>query len=302
MTTLQAALASTAVDNPYPDMVTSILLDMLSSDHSKLLSGLHSRSLYSTPLLGQLASFYSNPARDGRKFQDLLQRLSSAGLPPDTVFGKVVHAYLDAFGLVMLSSSGNIATTGPFRVTEFIDEGGLPRNKHHYDASAAEWGRSVVANLKASSSVSSAHFTCDSLRAMLVLVGTHSHFLLEEFLGTFASKFMADKDLACKRPELAKALLDAMTLLSVSNSGPMVDLIEIMLPDMDTNQLLQLVFARKPDSTSHVFYDDYMPHLMSILLHEASWSNLQHFISWMLQKDRALQVFFFFFFSFHYYI
>lgn len=275
--------------NGYSDVVTAILLDMASREPGKLFLGLSSRNLYSTPLFAQLASFYGNPARDGSKFQELLSKLSSVDQSRYTpaVFGKVLQTYFEKFDVPMARATE--VTGGPFKVAEFVGDDGSPRNAYH-DASAAEWCRNVVARLRASSSISD-DFTPNLLKAVLVLLGRHSRDLLEEFLGLFLKKFVADELLANKRSNLATSVLDAMTSLPSSNSGPIVDCIELMLPNVDVNQLLKLVFSRKPDTNiSDQFYTEYVPHLMSILLHEASWSNLQYCFSWILQKDRALQV------------
>jgi hypothetical protein len=179
----------------------------------------------------------------------------------------------------------------PFVVSEFMGEDGSPRIVRH-DASAAEWGRSVVRRLRACVSISG-DFTMERLRSVLLYLGNQSLDLLEEFLGIFVTKFMTDAALRARSPDLAKALVGVMTSLPSRNVGPIVDYIEPLLPDISTDELLPLIFSRKPTdgpTTRNVFYDQCVPHLMSVLLHEASWGELQYIIAWILQKDRALQV------------
>jgi hypothetical protein len=249
------------------------------------------RGGYSVPLFSLLAAFYSNPAHDKRRFQELIAKISSIATKQHgpSIFDKLLESYRIQFEVPAPVVSKQ---TLPFTVSEFIGENGTPLLEPH-DASAAEWGRSVVQRMRTSTTING-NFTKDQLRAIFKHLGSHSLELLEEFLGTFVNKFMYDQTLRTRSGDFARSLLDAMTSLPPRNSGPIVDYIEPLLPDMEIEHMLRLIFSRKPETTqttSSVFYDQYVPHLMSVLLHESSWGALQYIIEWILQKDRALQVF-----------
>ena len=272
-------------------MVVSGLLENAKREPARLAAGLRMRGGYSVPLFSLLAAFYGNPAQDKRRFQELLAKIGSLGTSgheAPALFDKVMATYNEKFTIPARVAS---ETSASFMVSEFIGENGAPLLESH-DASAAEWGRNVVRRMRASASVNSS-FTVDQLRAIFQYLGCQSLELLEEFLGTLVNKFIFDKTLRARSSDLARSLLDAMTSLPSHNSGPMVDYIEPLLPDMEIEHMLRLIFSRRAQDTQATrtaFYDQYVPHLMSVLLHESSWGDLQYYIEWILQKERALQV------------
>eukprot|EP00026_Physarum_polycephalum_P001658 Phypoly_transcript_01660.p1 GENE.Phypoly_transcript_01660~~Phypoly_transcript_01660.p1 ORF type:complete len:1059 (+),score=226.04 Phypoly_transcript_01660:1-3177(+) len=284
------SLAVLGAKTELPDLVVASLLDIANREPARLLTGLRMRGGDSVPLFSLLAAFYGSPAQDKRKFQDLLAKIGSLGTKgreTPTLFDRVLKTYQDKFQVTAQVAS---KTQLPFTVSEFIGENGTPLLESQ-DASAAEWGLTVVRRIRASPSING-NFTVDQLRSILRYLGSHSLELLEEFMEIFIWKFMADTTVHKKCADLARSLLDAMTSLPPRNSGPLVDYLEILLSNMEIQHMLRIIFSRKPETTqptNSVYYQQYVTHLMSLLLHESSWSDLQYFIEWILQKDRALQ-------------
>lgn len=246
-------------------------------------AGLSSHSLYSVPLLSLLAAYYGTQT-DSRIFQDLLAKLGNGD--SSSTFDKLVQTFTQQFGVSAVSTTPAVSE---FVISEVIGDDGVPRFPRQ-DASAAKWGESVVKRLHSSTSISG-QFTSDQIRLLLTVVGKETLPILEEFLELLVKKFMASETLRKRAPELARAFVGAMTALPPRAAGPIVDYIEMLFPDMATETMLQMVFSQKSKETAYsAHHSDYVTFLMSILLHQSSWNDLQKYIFWVLQKDRALQV------------
>ncbi len=254
---------------PLADTIVNSLLNMLHDNKQPTMHGLSARTSYSIPTLDMLTTYYGTQAKM-ENFLKLLQILhdsTSTGLR--TLFDDALEITCNKFGIANKERIEKSASP------EFSIPTDRPTSYH------------LMSSLHSSTSISR-DVTTQKLSALLIFLGSNCVEVLEEFLATFVDKFLHTGDSQMGKI-LASALLYAMTSLPPCKAGPIMDYIPILLPDIEVDSILKLTFSNmrtgtETENTAKISY------LMSALLHNSTWSELQNFISWILKKESTLPV------------
>jgi hypothetical protein len=279
--TLMSDIAATTPSN-LAHLMVDALLEFLKGNPTCSLA-LKKSSQYSITLIQLLFSFYAKHG-PSPKFAEVIQKIEV----DDSVLGVSVQKYkdfmtpspngkpkVDVENMEIKAQHGTMGEA--FQVLQILAE----------VKAESKTCRQALEHLKNCEKVQT-DVPAQAITELLVILGKESPDLFEEFMDHFFQKFLQNAETSASVAILGEGLILSIPIIS-QLSGLLSDLADILLPEMQSSKVMELIFSRKnPDLAQKL--KPFVTHLMSVLLHDSSWSSMEIMVQWIFHRDREFQV------------